>query len=140
MMKCGFSQKGSFATRCISNRFPYCRTIRVMPDANHVLIDYVTLYTQYICQMDAQTCLDNIILPPINEQYDIVKNYLSTLHELKHLHNLEGVVFRLCASHENDALEALKTSVSELNNANEVIQSIVEYVRQQPSMSNISSS
>lgn len=111
-----------------------------MPDANHVLIDYVTLYTQYICQMDAQTCLDNIILPPINEQYDIVKNYLSTLHELKHLHNLEGVVFRLCASHENDALEALKTSVSELNNANEVIQSIVEYVRQQPSMSNISSS
>jgi hypothetical protein len=107
---------------------------------NNVLIDYVTLYTQYICQMDAQTCIANIILPPINEQYEIVKNYLETLHELKHLHNLEGVVFRLCASHENDALEALKTSVNELNNANDVIQSIIEYVRQQPSSQKIPSS
>jgi hypothetical protein len=123
-----------------SNRSTYCKKVRVTPESNDVLIDYVTLYAQYVCQMDAQTCIANIILPPINEQYDIVKNYLSTLHELKHLHNLEGIVFRLCASHDNDALEAFKVSVNELNNANDIIQSIIEYVRDQPSISDISSS
>lgn len=101
------------------------------PESN-VLIDYITLYTQYMCSADAQTCMNTIILPPINEQYDIVKNYLSTLHELQHIHNLEGLIFRLCASHEDEALEALKLSVNDLNNANVVIQSIIEYVRDQP--------
>lgn len=103
----------------------------VAPESN-VLIDYVTLYTQYMCSADAQTCMNTVILPPINEQYDIVKNYLATLHELQRIHNLEGLIFRLCATHENEALEALKLSINDMNNANAVIQSIIEYVRDQP--------
>ncbi len=107
------------------------KSIKPLYDTN-VLIDYVSLYTQYLCSSDSQTCFENIILPSINEQYDVVKTYMDTLHELKHIHDLGGVIFKLCIMHDKDALDALKAAVHELNNVNGLIGNIIDYAREQP--------
>ena len=103
-----------------------------------VLFDYVDLYSKFICvhpsahTFTIDTCVQQMIIPSIAEQYQVVKQFTSITHQLHHMHDLEGVVLKLLITHEVEPLTDLLNSLEEYNASIELIKNIVGYAQAIP--------
>jgi hypothetical protein len=110
---------------------------RASPDIDTtVLYDYVDLYMKYICVHDAQQCLSSAILPPLQEQIKIVQDFNTIVHDLKSLHDLQGVILKLIITHDDKALATLTEEIQSYNNNIDMIRAIIEYANALPLSSN----
>lgn len=110
---------------------PVCQAYDTM-----VLFDYIDLYSKYMCvQSDVNTCTQQIIIPSIAEQYQVVKTFMSISHHLHHLHDLEGVILKLIISHDVETLNKLLSSLEEYNTSIDIIKNIISYTQSIPTPS-----
>lgn len=98
-----------------------------------VLFDYVDLYSKYMCaQPDVTACAQQIIIPSISEQYQVVKTFMSISHQVHHLHDLEGVILKLIIAHDVETLNSLLSSLEEYNASIDLIKNIITYTQSIP--------
>lgn len=103
-----------------------------------VLFDYVDLYSRYICVHPiehvsiANSCIQQIIVPSIDEQYNVVKAFTSITHQVHHMHDLEGVILKLLITHEMEPLQSLLSSLEQYNASIDLIKNIVAYSKDIP--------
>jgi hypothetical protein len=103
-----------------------------------VLFDYVDLYSKYICvhpiehASTATSCIQQIIVPSIDEQYNVVKAFTSIAHQVHHMHDLEGVILKLLITHEIEPLQSLLSSLEQYNASIDLIKNIVAYTNDIP--------
>ena len=103
-----------------------------------VLFDYVDIYNRYICSHSVEhastvnSCIQQIIIPSINEQYEVVKTFTSITHQVRHMHDLEGVILKLLITHDVESLQSLLSSLEEYNTSIELIKNIVAYTNEIP--------
>ncbi len=109
------------------------KTLRMMavPMETSVLFDYVDLYSKFLCVHDTP-CIDQMVVPLLSEQYDVVKSFSTITHHLQHMHDLEGVVLKLLLTKDVEALNHLISTVEEYNANTEEIKSVIEYAQSLP--------
>jgi hypothetical protein len=81
---------------------------------------------------DVSSCAQQIIIPSVSEQYQVVKTFIAITHQLRHLHDLEGVILKLIIAHDVETLNSLLHSIEEYNASMDVIKSIVTYTQSIP--------
>lgn len=97
-------------------------------DVDHnILFDYVDLYSKYICVHDVQRCLSSAFIPPLQEQIDVVRHFNDILHDVRSVHDLQGVILKLTITHDDVALDTLVSTIQQYNNNIHIIRDIVEY-------------
>jgi predicted AlkP superfamily pyrophosphatase or phosphodiesterase len=96
-----------------------------------VLFDYINLYGRFMCdhttQQAIKMCVNNVVLPPIQEQYDVVYAFHAFIQHVGHMHGLEGVLLKFLVTHDDNAINHLAQSLEEYNQSIETIKSIVAY-------------
>jgi hypothetical protein len=95
---------------------------------NNIIFDYIDLYSKYVCSTPSM-CSTEMIIPSIQEQYDILKNYYNIIHHLHNTHHLDGVILELLITDKKEALDILINSIDEYNNSTDMINNIVELTK-----------
>jgi hypothetical protein len=119
----------------IKQKFMF-RSIALPEVDTAVLYDYIDLYLKYVCVSDAQQCLSSAIIPPLQEQLQIVQKFGSIMHDIGHVHDLQGVIIKLMITHDDKALETLTEEIQNYNNNIALIRTIIEYANTLPLPSN----
>jgi hypothetical protein len=134
-----FKSISSVKTLDCHNRNHNCQKhICKIAQSSAILFDYVDLYSKYICVHPVEqtstinNCIQQIIVPSIDEQYQVVKAFSTIAHQLHHMHDLEGIILKLLITHENEPLQSLLSSLEEYNASIELIKNIVAYTNDIP--------
>lgn len=96
---------------------------------NHnIIYDYVNIYSEFICQKKT-SCIENMVIPDISTQINIVKNIFNIENLLDHnTHNLEGIFMKLMLNEDYETLKILLYKLDLYNSIHIDIKEIVENV------------
>lgn len=100
--------------------------------AYDISMDYITMYSMFICHKDI-SCLNNIVLPSIDEQQRIVVDFAIATSQVKDMHGLDPLFFKLVHMHQNELITRLVEYVRELDTIDNNIHTMIDYVNQLPS-------
>ncbi len=96
---------------------------------NHdIIYDYISLYSEYICQKKT-SCIEHIIIPDISTQINILKNIQNIQNLLEYkTYNLEGTFIKLMLNDDYDTLKSLIYKLELYNSIHSDIENIVRNV------------
>lgn len=127
--------RGGMKSVSIMNRYrniiPRRRTATKL-HAYDVSMDYITMYSLFICHQST-TCLNNIVLPSIDEQQRIVVDFAIAASQLKDMHGLDPLFFKLAHMHQSDLIARLIEYVHELDAIDGNIHAMIDLVNNLPS-------
>lgn len=90
------------------------------------------MYSLFICH-HSTTCLNNIVLPSIDEQQRIVVDFAIAASQLKNMHGLDPLFFKLAHMHQSDLIARLIEYVRELDTIDGKIHAMIDLVNTLPS-------
>lgn len=114
-------------------RLPQIRHLAIVriADETTILADYLSVYSEYICGSKIISCIDNLVLPPSEEQLRI----LQALYEIStrvNTEELDGIFIKLLLMHDDKGIEMLIESLQQHQESTKIINSIIAYARKIP--------
>lgn len=98
---------------------------KAMPDTG-VLADYLETYLTYVCKEGASSCLDQMVVPPPEEQLRVMQGLFDVSTKVD-MQGLDGVFMKLLIMHDQDAVDTLVQSLQMHMASEQIINSIIRY-------------